>query len=169
METIKFSKSFFWFKYWNFVALCPPTYKYPDNTCSLRKELILYTLLGIFLFPLSIIFYTLRIISTKVKNMTDNTSEIYIILSFFQIASLFIGATTTKEGIFIASYLFALLSLISGMLLIIVVALLISPLVIKISNYYDNKRFNAPKNPSIVKTLYLNLKDKVCSKIEYTD
>ena len=131
-------------------------YAMPSNTCELRNMLIWWTLL----FPFTIVGYLVMLLFGD-KASTRWTIFTYAFVGFLLIAllSLFVYVLV------IATWL----QIVGGIVAIIVVMLLFALKEWVQDKYYnyEYKRRHHIKEPSALRKLYQDLKDKVCTPIEY--
>lgn len=175
METIKFSKKSFWFKYWKFVTLESTEWaNLPKDTCSLRRDLIIFSVLAILCFPLVLSIKLLE----KFKILEDLSKPIYIPIVMGQVFGVALGFATLPTATFIMGYLIGSLYIMLGAGLLL---LLLAGIFYTISSIAEAAKKRSqrkkelllekgitPAKPMVV-TLWNGLKDKVCSRIEYID
>lgn len=131
-------------------------YAMPSNTCELRNMLIWWTLL----FPFTISGYLVMLLFGD-KASTRWTIFTYSLVGFFLIglASLFVYVLV------IATWL----QIVAGIAAIIgcVLFLILKSWIEDTYYNYEYKRRHHIKEPSALRKLYQDLKDKVCTPIEY--
>lgn len=166
MKTIKFSKSSFWFKYWKFITFNPEEWDYPKDTCSLKRSLITYTFLALFTLPSFLVF--------KVASLYRGLREvfqgavIYIVLSMFQILGLLSLSLKDSKFSFFDAYVIFPFAVAINIVILFFFVVVIDNIVTAYKKAHP-KIEKEPKEPTIIKSLYLSWKDKLCSRIEYVD
>lgn len=173
MQTITFSRNSFWFKYWKFVSNAGYVNNEPKDTCSLRKELIMYTFLVLFALPFSVIIKLLQLINSNWKESL--TGKFYIVIAILLqviiLSGSFVAANEFSVSLFLG-YLYAVAYIIGSMAIIISIAFIIVSLLEKFKPYKINRPGYNPrqvKRPNIIVVLYNTAKNQLCSKITYID
>lgn len=167
METIKLSVNNFWFKYWNFISFYPDAPYRPRDTCSLKRGLIWKTLVCIVLLPAAIAFALVRKYA-KMDSELYNDSVIYFIMGMVQCAGFLMLVVIPSFPVPLAFILGPLvLFIVGGSILFLIFGAI--ELHCMYRKAFPKKYVYKEKKPSIIKTLYLGWKDKLCSKIEYLD
>ena len=172
MKTIKFSERSFWFKYWNFISFSPFKWERPEDTCSLKRQLILHTFIAIATLPLFLLFQLVRWIFPLPSFNTKDWVAVLVLLQVF-IAGFSTVMMDSLSISYTLSYLIILGGSILGILGIILLAFIIVGIGEGIIKYNRSRNsYGKPKKikaPSIVKVIYRNWKEKLCSKIEYVN
>lgn len=177
METIKLSKNSFWFKFWGFITLTDTTYGIlPFDTCALRRDLLIFTLLAILCAPFRAVSVLLHYFD--VWDETDIGKGFYMVGIVVQFLAIGIGAVIAKKASFLIIYLIGtactLVGLLAVAIFIALLAFIITFIANQISKMHHAKELaritaGIPKTECIITTVWNNLKDKVCSRIEYID
>ena len=131
-------------------------YAMPSNTCELRNMLIWWTLL----FPLTIVGYPFMVL------FGERAYSRYAIFGHALTGFFLIGLITLIVYALVIATWLQIVAWISG---IIVFMLLVAFKEWARDKYYERKynRRNSIKEPSALRKLYQDLKDKVCTPIEY--
>jgi hypothetical protein len=131
-------------------------YAMPSNTCELRNMLIWWTLL----FPLTIVGYLFMVL------FGERAYSRYAIFGHALTGFFLIGLITLIVYALVIATWLQIVAWISG---IIVFLLLVAFKEWVRDKYYERKynRRNNIKEPSAIRKLYQDLKDKVCTPIEY--
>lgn len=177
METIKLSKNSFWFKFWGFITLTDTSYEeLPYDTCTLRRDLLICTVLAILCAPFRIVSALLHYFDIWDER---NVGKIFYLIGLTcQFLAIALGAVIAKEASVLMMYLIGTACVLGGLLAVAVsitlLAFIISFIAEQISKRNRAKKeariaAGIPKTECIITTLWNNLKDKVCSRIEYID
>ncbi len=174
METIKISKSNFWYKLRAFFMDHDA-----EDTCSLRKDLIIITCLGLLFLPLTIFYVILRTIDTNSK-MSDKFSDISDIvwtsMVIYFITYLMGFAVFSTDDIININLINILLIhslgpiiLLIGVGIILLVVYLVYLIINSISENARNKRKAEEQagKTRVIKELKTSFKEKYCKRIEY--
>jgi len=170
METIKLNVNNFWFKYWEFVNFHPNYRERPADTCALRGNLIWSTFAMLITLPTFIVFKIIGLIAIGFEqSLSENASKGILIacqmVSFITIEAL-VNPAPFVGFLFGPLFVMALSAIAAIFLfLLYIIGLTIYTCFVKIFP----KKEKVEKTSSIIKTLYTSWKDKLCSKIEYTD
>lgn len=178
MKTVKLSKNSFWFKYWEFITLEGDTWerKLPKDTCSLRRDLIVFTIFAILAFPFVVLARLLM--GTGIVEKGTLGKFYYIPALMGQFLAIGIGSGIFPKGDLLLWYLSGLGAVLLGVIALAVVlfitilaAISIGKIVSKRKRIREEKRIisGVPKQESIIKVLWHGLLDKVCSRLEYTE
>lgn len=165
MKTIKFSKSSFWFKYWKFINFRPDEWEYPQDTCSLKRSLMVYTAIALFTLP-SFLVFQLASLSSKLKEVFQG-AIIYIVLTVFQILGMLGMLVKESKFTFFDAYILFPMTVALTIVFLFFFIISIDNIVTAYKKAHPKKYIE--KEPGIIKSLYLSWKDKLCSKIEYVD
>lgn len=171
METLIISKNNFWIKLYCFIFNIDKddSWELPQNTCELRKYLILGIPILVIALPLITIFFILRKIFKDVvfeKDIIPGISFIYTFIGLMSIG-LFIDSYVTAGGIpmfFVQYYKYNLIILGMGILLMA----LVFPIVLGIAYLLNYVKFRK-QFFKVIEELYKSSKEKYCKKIDYVD
>jgi len=169
METIKLSRKNFWYQYWSILSF--RSTDAPLTTCDLRWEFMWKTFLALVTFPVFIMMAIFSRFSDGFEEGMQDMSLSYTLC----VVGQFLGFLLTM-GIFnppiLIGYIFGPIIMLScvGLAVFIGFSLFIGIRWISrtIKLFFPGDP-NKVKTPSIVKTLYLGWKDKLCSRITYVD
>lgn len=165
MENLLINQKSFWIRWYRFIFVLGKDSQLPDNTCQLRKDLILGTLVAILALPLIVLFNLLKFF----KKFSQNFFERYILIGFFTIIAIVSWAITGagKEPAWMG-YLTQII-----FIAFITLVLLFGAAVASCIEYIENKAMmnsskkRKVKKPSVFAELYKSAKDKYCKKITY--
>lgn len=182
MKTVKLSEHSIWVKLWMFFTLNSEKArthfasedKLPTDTCSFKRDLMVYPALNILFFPVILILRLIGLFDYKAF-LGKTSFPIVGVLSLLMYAVSYLITDKYKQ----IPYLGAVFITIFGAIAILVCLFLLIFIVSKCSDKYDDiqrkRKLKAiyddkpikPKEPSFIKLLYLSWKDKLCHKIEY--
>lgn len=173
MDTIKFSRKSFWFKYWKFVSNAGYSNDAPEDTCALRKQLIVYTFLAIFSFPF---FGTVKLLQLINDEWKENFSDkFYVVISTLFQCMIVFGSFLAADK-YSVSLLLGYLYSAAMVIGILIGGIAIVAIIIGLSEKYADWKRSRPgydpykeKRPNIIVVLYRSAKDHLCSRIEYVD
>lgn len=172
METIKFSRNSFWYKFWNFISFFPFRFDEPKDTCTLKRQLIVRTLLALVSLPYFFLFHLIKVIVNS--GGKGGVEWLYVSAGLSTAISLLsAGAMKGWSVSYLMSNLY-MFGILMGILLFIALVFIVVGLYESLMADYrakHPKKFKPKKvkNPSMIKVLYRGLKEKLCSHIEFTD
>lgn len=172
MKTVTISTSSFLFRYLSFIKFHPSVHKLPDNTCALRRDLIVYTILAVLTLPFMLLFHLLLAILDETGN--DEQVLLYVFTGLLQSLSLAMGVGMLPGSNFFLAYGAGLATLVTGATILICSFIVFVKLGIFIVKQirelnYARRALHPDRvsKPSIIGELWRSFKDKVCFRIDY--
>jgi uncharacterized membrane protein len=167
MESLVIKKKSFWMRLYRFLFCLDKYENLPGNTCDLRKDLIIGSIIALICLPLVLVANIIKwFVGTSIQYQ-----ERYILIVIYCLTTL-IGTAIASEALSSSTIFITWVAdlVILGFSLVVITAFSIGVLISKINLRWLFPKSNKPKKakkPSLIKELYTSAKDKYCKKITY--